>query len=180
MTDSKYCQQHFGDGDSSYWKMYDIERPAYPQGSIDNVIAYHKQYASQQGDSSSIFEHAVDVGCGPGTLLPTLLAPYFTSATLIDKHATQLTVAKERFAHMSAPADGAKHKNRRLQNFVTIQASAEAMPLPDSSVDLVVSAEAIHWMDWRKFFKEAHRILKPRGESNYCIVVLAYPLLIKI
>ena len=40
---------------------------------------------------------------------------------------------------------------------------AEELPLPDQSCDLVTVAQALHWFDTEKFFKEVNRILKPGG-----------------
>jgi ubiquinone/menaquinone biosynthesis C-methylase UbiE len=40
---------------------------------------------------------------------------------------------------------------------------AEKTELKDNSVDLVVVAEALHWLEIDKFFAECDRILKPGG-----------------
>lgn len=42
-------------------------------------------------------------------------------------------------------------------------APAEACPLPDASADLVLIAQALHWVDARRFFAEVRRVLKPGG-----------------
>ena len=42
-------------------------------------------------------------------------------------------------------------------------ASAEQSGLPKESVDLVMVAQALHWLDRNVFFGEAKRILKPNG-----------------
>lgn len=42
-------------------------------------------------------------------------------------------------------------------------AAAESSGLPDSSVDLVTVAQALHWFDARAFFSEAARVLSPGG-----------------
>jgi SAM-dependent methyltransferase len=42
-------------------------------------------------------------------------------------------------------------------------APAEACPLPDASADLVLIAQALHWVDAARFFAEARRVLKPGG-----------------
>ena len=41
--------------------------------------------------------------------------------------------------------------------------SAEAAPFADQSFDLITVAQALHWFDQGKFFKEAGRLLKPGG-----------------
>jgi SAM-dependent methyltransferase len=43
------------------------------------------------------------------------------------------------------------------------QAPAEALPLPDASLDVLTVAQGIHWFDRPRFFAEARRTLKPGG-----------------
>jgi SAM-dependent methyltransferase len=42
-------------------------------------------------------------------------------------------------------------------------APAEACPLPDSCVDLVLVAQALHWFDHDRFYAEVRRVCKPGG-----------------
>jgi SAM-dependent methyltransferase len=42
-------------------------------------------------------------------------------------------------------------------------ATAEASGLPDDSVDLVVSAAALHWFDLERFYAEVRRVARPGG-----------------
>ena len=42
-------------------------------------------------------------------------------------------------------------------------ARAESSGLPDTSVDLVTVAQALHWLDTELFFNEAKRVLAPGG-----------------
>jgi SAM-dependent methyltransferase len=42
-------------------------------------------------------------------------------------------------------------------------ARAEALPIPDSSVDLITAAQALHWFDAPAFFGEARRVLADDG-----------------
>lgn len=165
------CQRHFSDeGDNVVdWDQYDEDRPVYPLATLEYIIAYHKRH-NAEADSANYradgprtgghMEHAVDVGCGPGTLLPTLLAPHFLRGTLVDVHATQLRMAKRRFDSLRAATP-----DMPLQQLITVQASGEDLPLDDACADMVTSAEAVHWMDWGRFLAEAHRVLKPGGET---------------
>jgi SAM-dependent methyltransferase len=41
--------------------------------------------------------------------------------------------------------------------------SAESMPLPDASADVVASAQAFHWFDHAKALPEIARLLRPGG-----------------
>jgi SAM-dependent methyltransferase len=45
----------------------------------------------------------------------------------------------------------------------SIDARAEALPLPDASVDAVVSSDAFHWFDLRRTLAEIRRVLRPTG-----------------
>src|SRR4051794_34674393 len=42
-------------------------------------------------------------------------------------------------------------------------APAEACPLPDTSADLVLVAQALHWFDHDRFYAEVRRACKPGG-----------------
>jgi SAM-dependent methyltransferase len=41
--------------------------------------------------------------------------------------------------------------------------TAEAMPLPDGSADVVVAGQAFHWFDGVRALAEVHRVLRPGG-----------------
>jgi SAM-dependent methyltransferase len=61
-----------------------------------------------------------------------------------------------------ASAEQVAHAERH-PNVTYAVAPAEACPLPDASADLVLIAQALHWVDRPKFFAEARRVLKPGG-----------------
>jgi SAM-dependent methyltransferase len=44
-----------------------------------------------------------------------------------------------------------------------LEGTAEAIPLPDASVDAVVVGQAFHWFDGRAALPEIHRVLRPDG-----------------
>src|SRR5262249_36877563 len=46
-----------------------------------------------------------------------------------------------------------------------LDATAEATTLGDSSVDLIVCAQAFHWFDPEKALREFHRTLRPRARA---------------
>jgi len=52
---------------------------------------------------------------------------------------------------------------RRFAGFTSVPGSAEAVALPDGSVDLVVAGQAFHWFDVERTRTEFRRILKTGG-----------------
>jgi SAM-dependent methyltransferase len=56
------------------------------------------------------------------------------------------------------------NKLHQLPNLKFIQGSAESIPLPDSSIDVVVNVESCHaYGSAEKFLSEVKRVLKPNG-----------------
>ena len=47
---------------------------------------------------------------------------------------------------------------------------AESLPIASNSVDLLTSCTSFHYFDPKRFFKEAHRVLKPHG----CLCISGY------
>lgn len=52
----------------------------------------------------------------------------------------------------------------KLPNVRVLAGTAEAIPLTEDSVDLVVCAQAFHWFANRQALQEIHRVLRPGGE----------------
>ena len=44
-----------------------------------------------------------------------------------------------------------------------VRESAERIGSPDGHFDLLTAAQAAHWFDWRRFYPEARRVLRPGG-----------------
>jgi ubiquinone/menaquinone biosynthesis C-methylase UbiE len=98
--------------------------------------------------------HAVDIGCGPGHLVFELAgqAPDFhlTGIDLSDEVLTQAknTAVQIGFSHVVDFKKG----------------SAQEIPLPDNSLDLVVSTLSLHhWSNPGVVFDEISRVLRPGG-----------------
>ncbi|MCU7646223.1 class I SAM-dependent methyltransferase [Pseudomonas piscis] len=88
----------------------------------------------------------VDLGAGTGKFTGRLAA---TDAQVI---------AVEPVAQMRALLARAQPEVQVLEG------AAEALPLRDASVDVVVCAQAFHWFATRGALDEIHRVLKPGGQ----------------
>ncbi|MGI4815611.1 MAG: class I SAM-dependent methyltransferase [Janthinobacterium lividum] len=88
----------------------------------------------------------VDLGAGTGKFTPRLLA---TGARV---------VAIEPLPQMLAKLSGA------FSQVTALVGTADAIPLPDASVEAVVCAQAFHWFATREALAEIHRVLKPGGK----------------
>jgi ubiquinone/menaquinone biosynthesis C-methylase UbiE len=88
---------------------------------------------------------ALELGAGTGKLTETLVGLGH------DVHAT------EPDEQMLALLE------QRLPDVRTSQASAEEIPAPDASYDVVVSAQAFHWFELDRALPEIARVLKPGG-----------------
>jgi len=87
-------------------------------------------------------QRVLDLGAGGGKFLPSLKA---TGATV---------VAVEPVAEMRAELA------RAHPNVEALEGTAEAIPLPDQSVDAVVCATAFHWFASEAALAEIRRVLK--------------------
>ena len=93
---------------------------------------------------------ALDVGCGAGTFT-WLLAPLFQRLTGLDVKERQIAEARET----------AKTKGLDIDFRV---GSAEAMPFPDASFDVVVFSNSLHHIPGMdRALAEAARVVKPGG-----------------
>ena len=114
-------------------------RPSYPKEAVDLLFA--KLGLTAEG-------HVADIGSGTG-IFTKLLAGRVAKIYAVEPN-----------KDMRAAAE---HDLSGFQSFVSVNASAERITLPDSSVDLIVSAQAFHWFDHAACKREFARILKPSG-----------------
>jgi ubiquinone/menaquinone biosynthesis C-methylase UbiE len=121
---------------------------------------YDTQWNSWSRESLAwLVEHArpkssdlvVDVATGTG-FTALAFAPLVQSVTGADVSSGMLEQAR-------------KYRDEQgIRNAEFLEAPAEALPLPDESVDIVVyRIAAHHFLDVRKFISEAARVLKPGG-----------------
>jgi SAM-dependent methyltransferase len=87
----------------------------------------------------------VDVGAGTGKLTRELVA--------LGHRVTAVEPLAEMRAELEAAIPGVR----------ALAGSAEAIPVPDASADVVTSAQAFHWFDHDQALPEIARVLRPGG-----------------
>lgn len=117
---------------------YKLFRPTYPPALYTAIL----RYAAAQGNAGR--DVAADVACGSGQASVDL-AKLFKHTIGVDASAQQVA---------NAPV---------IPGVTFQQGTAEATNLAPASCDLVAVATALHWFDLPAFYKEAARVLKPRG-----------------
>jgi len=97
-------------------------------------------------------ESFIDVGCGTGRLLKAAAGKW-----------------PEARLHGADPAEGMISEANRLHPDLDVRlASAERLPFPDRSADIVVTSLSFHhWTDQAKGIGEIARVLKPGG--HFCL-----------
>ena len=115
---------------------YDHGRPGFPPEAVATLIDVLKIEAGVR---------VLDLAAGTGKLT-RMLAP--TGAEL---------VAVEPLGGMRARLEAS------LPGVRALEGTAEAIPLPDASVDAVTAAQAFHWFDGKAALSEIHRVLAPGG-----------------
>jgi len=90
----------------------------------------------------------VDVGCGTG-LLAKLFCDYACRIIGVEPNA--------------AMRDAGRQFLNGYPNFEIVEGTAEALPLPGTSVDFITAGQAFHWFNQKEARHEFMRILKPNG-----------------
>lgn len=116
--------------------VYEAGRPGYPPDAVAWTLEQVERTAAPR---------VADVGAGTGKL----------TRTLRDLGAE--TVAIDPDSAMLATLHAA------LPDVPTFVGTAEALPLPDASVDAVVLGQAWHWVDPTAGSREVARVLRPGG-----------------
>jgi SAM-dependent methyltransferase len=115
---------------------YARHRPGYAEAAIRWCLA-------PVSDASPV--RAADVGAGTGILAGALAA---LGADVVAVEPDPAMLAELR---------------RQLPGVRAEEGCAEALPLPDESVDAVLCGQALHWFDLRRALPELARVLRPGG-----------------
>lgn len=115
---------------------YERHRPEYPEAAL-------RWAAEQFGLAPGV--RVLDVGAGTGKLTRGLVALGFE------------VVAVEPGVPMLAQLRAA------VPEAEAIEGPAEAIPLPDASVQAAFAGQAFHWFDRPRALAELHRVIKPGG-----------------
>lgn len=134
---------NFKDHFSSGSERYATYRPTYPARLVDELARVSPGH-----------NLALDCGCGTGQL-SVLLAERFELVVATDASAAQIEQA-------------VPHKRVQYRT-----ALAEDSRLADSAADLITVAQAAHWLDLDKFYREVRRVARP----NAVLALITYGVL---
>jgi SAM-dependent methyltransferase len=135
MSDRIHPMANVGFGSSS--QSYERGRPDYPQSAVDCLV---QELGLKPGAT------LVDLGAGTGKFT-RLLVPSGAHIVAIEP----IQAMRERFSEI-------------LPEVQVLDGTAEAIPLPDSSAQAVIAAQAFHWFATEEVLKEIQRILVPGGK----------------
>ena len=115
---------------------YELARPGYPDEALALLVD--------------------EVGVGPGTTVCDLAAGTGKlTRRLVEAGASVVAVE---------PVEGMRRQLLDvLPGIEAVEGTAEAIPLPDASVDVVTIAQAFHWFDAPAALIEIARVLRPGG-----------------
>jgi ubiquinone/menaquinone biosynthesis C-methylase UbiE len=137
MTDRSVRQQH-----DRLARVYDQRWSRY----ISQTLTFLKTWASISPQAA-----VLDVGCGTGEF----------ERLVLSEHPAQRMVGVDLSVKM---LEIAQQKCQAYPNVAFCNASASALPFPDHSFDIVVSASALHYFDQPEVsLGEMRRVLKPGG-----------------
>lgn len=138
----------FGLGGAAVGEHYDAVRPSYPAEAVDWVLA------GMPGGESDRGRDVVETGAGTGLftrLLAACPAERVRTVTAVEPSSPMRAVLER---EVVAGSGG------RVR---AVPGTGEATGLPAAGADVVVAAQAWHWMDPRAASTEAARVLRPGG-----------------
>jgi ubiquinone/menaquinone biosynthesis C-methylase UbiE len=137
MTDTSVRQQH-----DRLARVYDRRWSRY----ISQTLTFLKTWASIPPQAT-----VLDIGCGTGEF----------ERLVLSEHPEQRMVGVDLSVKM---LEISQQKCQAYPNVAFCTASASALPFPDHSFDMVVSASALHYFDQPEVsLGEMRRVLKPGG-----------------
>jgi MOSC domain-containing protein YiiM/SAM-dependent methyltransferase len=125
--------------------LYERARPGYPDDALAAIV---------EGLGLRAGRTMLELGAGTGKLTRRL-APAGGRIVALEP------VAGMRAKLAAVVADATGHDGDAEVDI--IDGTAEAIPLPNASVDGVVAAQAFHWFDAIRALSEVHRVLRPGG-----------------
>jgi ubiquinone/menaquinone biosynthesis C-methylase UbiE len=112
-------------------------------------------------------DRVLDVGAGSGTDTLTAARLVGPQGNVFALDMTQAMLAKLRGNAAQA----------QVGNVDVIEGNAEAIPLPDASVDVVTSNGVLNLVpDKPRAFAEIHRVLRPGGSAQIADIVVSQPI----
>lgn len=144
--------------DRSYDGVAELYDAAYPDIT---VRAPEMAWLDAHWPTSAIANkpRVLDIGCGNGALLRHL-APRLQQGIGIDASRGMLQMAKQR--------------NADLPHLTFHQVTTPTLPVPDASIDIVISLLSFRYLDWDPIMQEIRRVLVPGGRL-YIIDMVAAP-----
>lgn len=122
-------------------------RPVHSPEVLQRIILYMSQ-------SDALFETALDIGCGTGQSTFNM-RNHFKTVIGTDISEAQINQARTTLSERYGT-------DEKMMSF-RVSPAEDLSFQPDSSVDLVTVAQAIHWIDIEKFYPEVKRVLRPHG-----------------
>lgn len=125
-----------GFGNEQSVEAYERARPSYPAETVAHIVGHGSIGPGRQ---------VLDLAAGTGKLT-RLLVPSGADVVAVEPVAAM----RDRLVQL-------------LPDIEVHDGTAEALPLPDASVDVVTSAQAFHWFDPPAALAEIARVLRPGG-----------------
>ncbi|XP_046368407.2 putative methyltransferase DDB_G0268948 isoform X1 [Haliotis rufescens] len=120
--------------------LYAKYRPSYGEDIYERIFKFCR-------DGGNRFKLAVDIGCGSGQSTKHL-TQYFEQVVGVD-------VSPKQVEHAASDVPNLKFEVGFAESFSTV--------VPPDTADLVTIAQAIHWVDTGKFYREVEKVLRPGG-----------------
>jgi malonyl-CoA O-methyltransferase len=142
-----------------YWLRRSFDRAA---GTYDGAAVLQSQIREELLGRLSLMaispEVVLDAGAGTGHGARALRRRYPKAAVIaLDTSLAMLQVAGRRRSWLRGFG----------RDFNRVCADAARLPLPDASVDLIVSNLMLHWCDPDSVFAEFRRVLRPQGLLSF-------------